>query len=113
MLLDQSRAIPSLAPQTGRGDYPAATAGHAARVLAMLAIVLSCASCGHPPRPLLAFRTEQQAQAHCPDDTVVWLNFQSGTYYLKGQGPYGHSDPGRYACRDEAEGAGMHGMANP
>ena len=87
---------------------------HWRSALLTLALAFPCASCGgHSSGPVLAFRTEQQAQAHCPDDTVVWLNFQSGTYYLKGQGPYGHSDPGRYACRDEAEGAGMHAMANP
>ena len=57
---------------------------------------------------LTAFRTEQQAQEHCPKDTIVWLDPQSGMYQLKGHGSYGLSDAGRYACRDEAERAGMH-----
>jgi hypothetical protein len=86
---------------------------HAPRMLVMLALAVACAACGHSSKPLLAFRTEEQAQAHCPDDTVVWLNFQNATYYLKGQGSYGHSEPGRYSCRNEADSAGMHETANP
>ena len=58
------------------------------------------------------FRTEQHAQEHCPRDAVVWVDAQSGTYQLKGQGTYGISATGRYACRSEADGAGMHAMAN-
>jgi hypothetical protein len=27
-----------------------------------------------PPTPPLQFPTEQQAQEHCPTDTIVWLN---------------------------------------
>ena len=43
---------------------------------------------------------------------VVSLDAQSGLYYLKGQGSYGRSTAGRYACRDEADSAGMHGVPN-
>ena len=60
---------------------------------------------------LTAFRTEQQAQEHCPKDTIVWLDPQSGMYQLKGHGS-GLSNAGRYACRDEAERAGMHAVPN-
>ena len=59
---------------------------------------------------LTAFRTEQQAQEHCPKDTIVWLDPQSGLYQLKGHGSYGLSGAGRYACRGEAERAGMHAI---
>ena len=61
---------------------------------------------------LTAFRTEQQAQEHCPEDTIVWLDPQSGMYQLKGHGSYGLSGAGRYACRGEAERTGMHAMTN-
>jgi hypothetical protein len=37
---------------------------------------------------------------------------QSGTYYLKGSSSYGRAGAGRYACRSEAEGAGMREIAN-
>ena len=77
--------------------------------LALTAIALFCYACGgSPPTVLVAFRTEEQAQAHCPKDTVVWIDPQSVTYYLKGHGSYG-SLAGRYACRDEADQAGIHG----
>ena len=61
---------------------------------------------------LMAFRTEQQAQEHCPEDTIVWLDPQSGMYQLKGHGSYGLSGAGRYACRGKAERTGMHAMTN-
>jgi hypothetical protein len=61
---------------------------------------------------LIAFRTEEQAQAHCPKDTVVWIDPQTAMYYLKGHDSYGRSPAGRYACRDEADQAGMHGVPN-
>ena len=35
---------------------------------------------------------EQQAQEHCPKDTIVWLDPQSGMYQLKGHGSYGPDD---------------------
>jgi hypothetical protein len=77
--------------------------------LALTAIALFCSACGgSSPTVLVAFRTEEQAQAHCPKDTVVWIDPQSVMYYLKGHGPYG-SLAGRYACRDEADQAGIHG----
>jgi hypothetical protein len=61
---------------------------------------------------LTAFRNEQQAQEHCPSDAVVWVDPQSGTYYLKGGASYGRAGAGRYACRGEAERAGMREKAN-
>ena len=33
-------------------------------------------------------------------------------YYLKGNESYGRSTAGRYACRGEADQAGMHGVPN-
>ena len=76
---------------------------------AVIAVALACASCGHSPPVLVAFRTEQQAQQHCPGDTVVWLDIQNASYYLKGHGSYGETPPtGRYACQGEADAAGLH-----
>jgi hypothetical protein len=73
---------------------------------------LYCAGCRTSPHVLLAFRTEQQAQQHCPRDTVVWLNPQTGFFELKGHGSFGLSGVGRYACRGEAERARMHAVPN-
>ena len=74
--------------------------------VALLALALFGA-CTHSPPVLMAFRTEPQAQQHCPDDTIVWLDPLTGNYYLKGSGSYGRN-AGRYACRSEADSAGMH-----
>src|SRR5207245_10451062 len=78
--------------------------------LVSITLALSCAGCGGSPTVLTAFRTEEQAQTHCLKDTVVWLDPQSGLYYFKGHGSFGRSNAGRYACRSEADAAGMHGM---
>ena len=83
-----------------------------ASAFTVIAVVLGCASCGHSPPVLVAFRTEQQAQQHCPDDTVVWLDVQNAAYYLKGHESYGQSTSGRNACQSEAHAAGMHEMKN-
>ena len=80
--------------------------------LVLTGLALFCAACGQSPAVLMAFRTEDQAQTHCPKDTVVWIDPQSAMYYLKGHGSYGRSTAGRYACRGEADQAGMHGVPN-
>ncbi len=56
--------------------------------------------------PLTPFRYEGQAQRHCPDDTVVWLDFRRGMYYSKGQRPYARGSTGSFVCRGEARSSG-------
>ncbi|WMT73594.1 hypothetical protein [Bradyrhizobium sp. Ash2021] len=55
---------------------------------------------------LAPFRYEAQAQRHCPVDTVVWLDFRSGRYYLKGQRRYASGHTGSFVCRNEARDSG-------
>ena len=83
-----------------------------ASVFAVIAVALACMSCSHTTPVLVAFRTEQQAQQHCPDDTVVWLDLQNAAYYLKGNESYGRTGTGRYACQGEADAAGIQEMKN-
>ena len=52
--------------------------------------------------PLTPFRSQDQAQRHCPGDAVVWLDFSKGKYYSKGQQLYGRGLNGSYVCREEA-----------
>ena len=73
---------------------------------ALIAVMLITA-----PRPALAlpltpFRYQEQAQRHCPDDEVVWLDFRAGRYYLKTQKRYGTGLTGSYVCRSEAKASG-------
>jgi hypothetical protein len=63
---------------------------------------------GQPP----GFDTESAAQAHCPSDTVVWLNTKSHVYHDKGMPFYGHTKQGAYVCKKEADAAGDHETKN-
>jgi hypothetical protein len=56
--------------------------------------------------PLTPFSHEWQAQQHCPDDTVVWLDFRKGIYYSRGQQSYARGFDGSFVCRNEARGSG-------
>jgi len=56
--------------------------------------------------PLTPFRSEPQAQRHCPGDAVVWLDFRKGIYYAKRQRYYARGASGSFVCRGEARGSG-------
>lgn len=55
---------------------------------------------------LTPFRNESQAQRHCPGETIVWLDFRNGRYYLKGQKHYGSGYTGSFVCGNEAKASG-------
>lgn len=61
---------------------------------------------------ILFFDTEEAAQKHCPADTVVWLNTNSGIYHLKGERWYGNTKYGAYVCKKEADAAGYRETRN-
>ena len=65
-----------------------------------------------PTAPLTTFPNEQQAQQHCPADTVVWVNLPSGIYHFKGERWYGNSRSGAYVCQREADRAGDRATRN-
>ena len=56
-----------------------------------------------PVPKLQMYSTEAQAQAHCPRDTVVWLNTRTGIYHLKGERWYANTKQGAYVCKAEAD----------
>ena len=64
--------------------------------------IISCALA----QSLTPFRYEAQAQRHCPGDTIVWLDFRTGRYYLKGQRRYASGYTGSFVCRTEARNSG-------
>nr|WP_275197863.1 hypothetical protein [Bradyrhizobium sp. CSA207] len=57
--------------------------------------------------PLTPFRYQEQAQRHCPEDEVVWLDFRVGRYYSRKQKRYGSGLDGSYVCRKEAIASGF------
>lgn len=75
------------------------------RYSAFLALI-SCASHSAMALPLTPFRYESQAQRHCPGSTIVWLDFKTGRYYLKGQRRYASGHTGSFVCRNEARDSG-------
>jgi hypothetical protein len=48
-----------------------------------------------------------EAEAHCTNDLVVWLDLPSRVYYFRGQQRSGSTPNGGYGCREEAKRAGM------
>jgi hypothetical protein len=52
--------------------------------------------------PLSLFQYEELAQRHCPSDTVVWVDFNTRLYYVKGQRLYAKGSTGAFVCREEA-----------
>jgi len=86
--------------QPGRG------ACSVCRVFAMAIIAALCSTRHASALPLTPFGYEAQAQRHCPGDTVVWLDFRVGRYYLKGQRHYARGFNGNFVCRHEARESG-------
>jgi hypothetical protein len=80
-------------------------------VVAMTAPAISAVETNHSKssignKGLQSFSTEQLAKQHCPSDTVVWLNLNTGVYHLKGEHLYGNTKNGAYVCQKEADKAG-------
>jgi hypothetical protein len=65
-----------------------------------------------PTAPLAIFPKEQEAQQHCPADTVVWVNLPSGIYHFKGERWYANTKSGAYVCQREADRAGDRATRN-
>jgi hypothetical protein len=53
------------------------------------------------------FPEESQAKAHCPSDTVVWVNPNSKIYHFAGYRDYGKTKTGAYECEKDATGQGF------
>jgi hypothetical protein len=77
-------------------------------VLLMLAVPVYAADAP----PLTLFSTVPQAQAHCPADTVVWLNLPTGIYHYRGQRWYARTNHGAFVCEREAVAAGDRASRN-
>jgi hypothetical protein len=71
----------------------------------LLALFLSTVA-AVPALAQAMFPSEQQAQQHCPRDTVVWLNIPTRIYHMPGMRWYGTTRSGAYVCEKEADKAG-------
>jgi hypothetical protein len=58
------------------------------------------------------FTTETLAKAHCPSDTVVYVNLKSKIYHFAGTKDYGNLKDGTYMCEKDTAGAGARAAKN-
>jgi hypothetical protein len=58
------------------------------------------------------FSSDTAAKAHCPTDTVVWVNLPSKIYHFAGTRDYGHTKSGTYMCEKDTAGAGFRAAKN-
>ena len=57
-------------------------------------------------------RSDAQARARCPSDTVVWVNTKSGVYHFAGTHNYGTTKQGTYMCEADAKAANDRAAEN-
>jgi len=70
-----------------------------------------------PAKPAMSdgkdqYSTEAQAKAHCPSDTVVYVNLKSKIYHFAGHKDYGSLKRGTYMCEKETASAGARAAKN-
>ena len=58
------------------------------------------------------FAEESEAKAHCPSDTVVWVNLSSKIYHFHGNKDYGNTKSGAYICEKDATAQGFRAAKN-
>jgi len=59
------------------------------------------------------FKTQADATAHCPSDTVVWSTLSKGkSYHLSSSKEFGKTKHGAYVCKADADAAGFHQAQN-
>jgi hypothetical protein len=68
-------------------------------IFAASLVLALCPRCHGMAQALTLFRSESQAQRHCPADTIVWLDLRKGRYYTKGQKRYATGYSGSFVCR--------------
>ncbi len=68
----------------------------------LVATLVAASYPNHASAQLSLFRTEMQAQQHCPNDTVVWLDLHKRIYYMKDQQLYAQGRTGTFVCQEEA-----------
>ncbi len=87
-------------------------AGLCATVAVLVSGAASAADVPHAqlfrPQALPSFYiSAAQAQAACPADQVVWVNWEARTSHLPADKYYGHTKVGAYACATDSSAAGI------
>jgi hypothetical protein len=66
----------------------------------------------HAPFIREGFMFEAHARAHCPSDTIVWVNTWSRIYHFADNDYYGDTRVGAYMCETDAKIAGARAAFN-
>jgi hypothetical protein len=102
---------------TRRSDKPSDPRLYRRRISAGLALALpillgaSVAAASPLLLEMPHFKFEQQAQEHCPNDSIVWAIARLGIYNSNAERWYGQTSDGTYVCRHDAETAGYRAAA--
>jgi glucan-binding YG repeat protein len=88
------------APKPAQAPAPAATKSESAKPATAV------------PTGKNQFTTEALAKAHCPSDTVVYVNLKSNIYHFAGHKDYGNLKDGTYMCEKDTAGAGARAAKN-
>jgi hypothetical protein len=105
-------AAPAPAPAPAAAPAPAPAPAAAAPAPAPAPAATPAPKKTAPAKPAVAatgagqFAAEAEAKAHCPSDTVVWVNTKSHKYHFAGHKSYGATKQGAYMCEADAKAAG-------
>ncbi len=101
----QSAMAPTSAPAASSTMAPATTTKPAKPAKVKKTTTASKSTAGR-------FKTEAEAKASCPMDTVVWASSKSKAYHLSTSKLYGKTKSGAYECQKTANAAGYHAAKN-
>lgn len=97
----QSAMAPTTAPAASSTMAPATTTKPAKPAKVKKSTTAAKTTAGR-------FKTEAEAKASCPMDTVVWASSKSKAYHLSTSKLYGKTKSGAYECQKTADAAGYH-----
>jgi hypothetical protein len=80
--------------------------------IALIASFLSSPATNSFAQSAPVFATQRQAAQHCPSDSVVWVNTQTGVYHFAGERYYGRTKQGAFVCQKEADQSGYRPTRN-
>jgi len=80
--------------------------------LGLICLILAFVLLTHLAAAQVMYQSQASAQAHCPSDTVVWLNTRTDIYHFQGERWYGNTEEGAYVCEKDADANGDRATKN-
>jgi hypothetical protein len=114
--IDQCRgaeaAKPAAAPAGAKPVPTVAAPAEAAKPATPPPLAKPAPSAATVPAGPNQFALEALAKAHCPADTIVWVNLKSKIYHFSSHKDYGTTKDGAYMCERDATGQGVRAAKN-